>query len=69
MNDKTLERIREDVESAVFDILLKYQNELNITDGGLEPLLDLELEDRLGEMTETIGKCLEWQFEWQSEAR
>lgn len=62
---ETLERIREDIESAVFDIVLKYQSELEITDGGLEPLLELELEDRLGEMTETIGRCLQWQLDWK----
>lgn len=55
------ERIAADLENAIDDIFQKYQDELNIEDGGIDPLLAFNLENAQNELAKIIHDAIQYQ--------
>lgn len=59
----SVRNIKEDLEEAVNDIFLKYQDKLGIEDGGLDFDLDVSLDEKEDELSNIILECLRYQAE------
>ena len=57
----TVKEIYQDIEKAINDIFLKYQDRLDITDGDCGIQLTVQLDDNMEELAQTVYDCLRYQ--------
>lgn len=56
------ERILNDIDTAVNEIFYKYQTELNITSGDIEPLQQYALDEHQKKLSEIIMDVLQFEL-------
>lgn len=53
--------LKERLFDFVMDEFRDFQDFMGIEDGGLDPVLCLELEETIEELADTMNKCMLWQ--------
>ena len=53
--------VKDSIDNAVNDILYELQEQSGITDGGIEPMLALALDDAIDNLTDAIYKVFKYQ--------
>jgi hypothetical protein len=56
------QRVYEEIESAMADVLISLQEECGITDGGCDPLVSHQYDEALEDMVEAVRILLENQL-------
>ena len=51
-------KISDKLDSLINDLLIDFQNELNIIDGFIDPLTDIMLEDNMEKLEDTLTEIL-----------
>lgn len=62
-NDIENTKVREDIHDAIHAIFRKYQDKYNITDGGLSVPIDIEIDENITALANSVSKGILYQLE------
>lgn len=62
------DKMRERLETLIYDEFLDWQNDLGIEDGGLPPELEYKLDTAMDTLYSVFNECVSWQAEMSQEA-